>query len=204
MLTYVAALLLDWLVRGPWKDPRGFGFPQSQDFPEAASMPLLLDGTRLHWGIVVAFAVVVIVGLVMRGHLGFRVTLTGLAPRAARFAGFGERATVLGVFLLSGALAGLAGAIEATATIGQLQPDISAGYGFAAIIVAFLGRLSPWGAVLAALVLAITYIGGENAQIDMGLPRNATSAFQGLLLLLLLACDALVDYRIRWRRRARA
>ena len=200
MLTYVAALLLDWLVRAPWKDPKGFGFPQTRDFPAEAMMPNLLEGTRLHWGVFIALAAVLILWFVMgRTVQGFRITITGLAPKAAHFAGFSARGTLYFVFLLSGALAGLAGAIEATGTIGQLQPDISASYGFAAIIVAFLGRLHPVGALLAGLVLALTYIGGENAQIEMGLPKNATSAFQGLLLFFLLACDALVHYRLRWR-----
>ena len=201
MLTYVAALLLDWLVRSPWRDPRGFGFPQTPDFPEGALMPVLLEGTRLHWGAVIAVVCVIALWLLMRGETGYRVTVTGLAPRAARFAGYEEAGTIARVFLLSGALAGLAGAIEASATIGQLQPEISADYGFAAIIVAFLGRLSPLGAVFAALVLALTYIGGENAQIEMGLPRNASAVFQGMLLFFILACDAVIHYRLRRRRR---
>jgi len=200
MLTYVAALLLDWLVRSPWKDPLGFGFPQSRDFPESASMPILLEGTRLHWGLILMLVVLALLWFVMsRTVAGYRVTVTGLAPRAAHFAGFKQPTTIYSVFLLSGALAGLAGAVEATSTIGQLQPEISAEYGFAAIIVAFLGRLHPVGVLLAALVLAMTYIGGENAQILLGLPKNATLVFQGMLLLFLLACDALIHYRLRWR-----
>lgn len=200
MLTYVAALLLDWLVRGPWRDPRGFGFPQSPDFPVEAMMPALVDGTRLHWGVFIALAAVLALWFMMaRTVRGFRITVTGLAPKSAHFAGFSASGTLYFVFLLSGALAGLAGAIEASSTIGQLQPEMSAEYGFAAIIVAFLGRLHPFGALLAGLVLAITYIGGENAQIEMGLPKNATAAFQGMLLFFLLACDALVNYRLRWR-----
>ncbi len=204
MLTYVAGYLLDWVVRGPWRDPLGFGFPQSREFPEATAMPLLLEGTRLHWGLFVMLAVVAAVWFAMaRTITGFRVNITGLAPRAAHFAGFQQGRTIYVVFLLSGALAGLAGALETTAIIGQLQPEISAEYGFAAIIVAFLGRLHPVGVLLAALVLALTYIGGENAQITLGLPRNATLVFQGMLLLFLLACDAMIHYRLRWRTTAR-
>lgn len=205
MLSYIAALFLDWLVRGPLKDPAGFGFPQSRDFPDAAIMPLLMDGTRLHWGFVLMIAVILALWYTMsRTISGFRITVTGLAPRAAHFAGFKEKTTIYSVFLLSGALAGLAGAVEVTGTIGQLQPEISAEYGFAAIIVAFLGRLHPVGVLLAAVVLAITYIGGENAQITMGLPKNATLVFQGMLLLFLLACDALIHYRLRFRAVGRA
>lgn len=199
MLSYVAALFLDWLVRNPWRDPAGFGFAQSRDFPESALMPVMLEGTRLHWGLVLTLIILALLWFVMsRTVAGFRVTVTGLAPRAAHFAGFKQPATIYSVFLLSGALAGLAGAVEATSTIGQLQPEISAEYGFAAIIVAFLGRLHPLGVLFAALVLAMTYIGGENAQISLGLPKNATLVFQGMLLLFLLACDALIHYRLRW------
>jgi len=205
MLSYVAALLLDWLVRGLWKDPLGFGFPQTKDFPESATMPLLLEGTRLHWGLIIALVTIALLWFMMsRTIMGYRVTVTGLAPRAAHFAGFKQDSTVYFVFLLSGALAGLAGAMEAASTIGQLQPEFSAEYGFAAIIVAFLGRLHPFGVMLAALVLALTYIGGENAQILMGLPRNATLVFQGMLLLFLLACDAMIHYRLTWRTARRA
>ena len=199
MLGYVASLLLDWLVRNPWKDPLGFGFPQSPDFPDSAIMPLMLEGTRLHWGLILTVVVLAFLWFVMaRTVAGFRVTVTGLAPRAAHFAGFKQPATIYSVFLLSGALAGLAGAVEATSTIGQLQPEISAEYGFAAIIVAFLGRLHPLGVLFAALVLAMTYIGGENAQILLGLPKNATLVFQGMLLLFLLACDALIHYPVSY------
>lgn len=200
MLTYVAALYLDWLIRNPWKDPLGFGFPQTADFPDNALMPVLLEGTRLHWGIFIVLIIFAALWIMQAATVtGFRITVTGLAPKAARFAGFNEVNTVYIVFMISGALAGLAGAIEATATIGQLQPEISADYGFAAIIVAFLGRLHPLGILLASIVLAITYIGGENAQILLGLPKNATLVFQGMLLFFLLACDALIHYRLHWQ-----
>lgn len=205
MLTYVAALLLDWLVRGPWSDPDGFGFPQTAPFPDGAIMPVLLSGTRLHWGAAIAIAVALIVwARLTYTNRGFSIRTMGLAPLAARFAGFSEARTVTYVMLVSGGLAGLAGAVEATATIQQLQPDISAGYGFTAIIVAFLGRLNPIGALIAALVLAVTYIGGENAQILLKLPKNAAFVFQGMLLFFLLACDTLIHYRLRFSGGVRA
>ena len=201
MLTYVAALLLDWLVRGPWKDPLGFGFPQSRDFTEAYILPVILEGTRLHAGLLVVLVVALMLWLMMARTLkGFEVMVIGAAPRAGAFAGFSQNGTIWFVLLLSGGLAGLAGAIEVSATVQQLQPDISAGYGFTAIIVAFLGRLNPAGALLAALVLGITYIGGENAQIALKLPKNVTGIFQGMLLFFLLACDTLIRYRIKWGR----
>jgi simple sugar transport system permease protein len=157
MLTYVAALLLDWLVRGPWKDPLGFGFPQTADWQEAFVMPILWSGTRLHLGIVTAVVIAVALAVRMARTLkGFAVRVIGAAPRAGRFAGFSERRTMWFVFLVSGALAGLAGAVEVSATVQQLQPDISAGDGFTAIIVAFIGRLNPVGALVGAFILAIS------------------------------------------------
>lgn len=197
MLTYVATLFLDWLVRGPWKDPAGMGFPESRDFGASYVMPILVEGTRLHPGALVAVAVAIVLAVMLaRTIRGFEIDVIGAAPRAGAFAGFSQTRTVWFVLLLSGGLAGLAGAIEVSATIQQLQPDILSEYGFAAIIVAFVGRLNPIGALLGALVLGVTYIGGENAQILMKLPKNVTGIFQGMLLFFLLACDTLTRYRI--------
>lgn len=198
MLTYVAGLLLDWLVRGPWKDPAGMGFPESRDFGDSFLMPMLVQGTRLHLGLVLAVVVAFALWLMMtRTMRGFQVRVVGAAPRAGAFAGFSEARTIWFALLLSGGLAGLAGAVEVSATIQQLQPEISAGYGFTAIIVAFLGRLNPIGALFGALILAVSYIGGENAQIMLKLPKNVTGIFQGMLLFFLLACDTLIHYRLR-------
>ncbi len=198
MLTYVAALLLDFLVRGPFKDPAGYGFPESRDFGAGLVMPVLVEGTRLHLGLVIAVAAAVALWLMMGRTLkGFEVRVIGAAPRAGAFAGFSRDRTVWFVLLLSGGLAGLAGAIEVSATIQQLQPTISAEYGFTAIIVAFLGRLNPVGALFGALILGVSYIGGENAQIALKLPKAVTGIFQGMLLFFLLGCDTLIRYRVR-------
>jgi simple sugar transport system permease protein len=201
MLTYVASLLLDWLVRGPFKDPLGFGFPESKEFQPGFIMPVLMDGTRLHLG--VALAVIAAAALwVMMGRTmkGFEVRVIGAAPRAGAFAGFSRDRTIWFVMLLSGGLAGLAGAVEVSATVQQLQPQISAEYGFVAIIVAFLGRLNPIGALFGAVILAVSYIGGENAQIMLKLPKAVTGIFQGMLLFFLLGCDTLIRFRIRLAR----
>jgi simple sugar transport system permease protein len=205
MLVYVAELLLDWLVRGPWRDPHGFNFPQSVMFePEALALRLVETG-RLHVGALLML-VVVIAGAVVMGRTlkGFEVRLVGEAPRAARFAGFDDKRLTLTVFALSGALAGIAGVLVVSAQIGQLQPTISPGYGFTAIIVAFLGRLNPIGCLVAGLFLALTFIGGENAQIFLRLPLDVTRVFQGFLLFFVLACDTLMLYRIRIEREAAA
>jgi simple sugar transport system permease protein len=198
MLVYVVGYLLDWLVRGPWRDPAGFNMPQTVSFEPEATMPLLFGEGRLNLGTPIALLVVVIAAVLVRRTLkGFEIRLVGEAPRAARFAGFSDKRLTITVFLISGALAGLAGVIEAAGTIRQLQPSISPGYGFTAIIVAFLGRLNPLGCLVAAVFVAITFIGGENAQIALRLPLDATRVIQGLLLFFVLACDSLVAYRVR-------
>ena len=198
MLVYVAGYFLDWLVRGPWRDPAGFNMPQTVTFEAEATIPLLLEGGRLNLGTPIALLVVIVAAvLVARTLKGFEIRLVGEAPRAARFAGFDDRKLTITVFLISGALAGLAGVIEAAGTLRQLQPSISPGYGFTAIIVAFLGRLNPIGCLIAGVFLAITFIGGENAQITLRLPLDATRVIQGMLLFFVLACDSLVAYRVR-------
>lgn len=203
MLTYVAGLLLSYLVTGPWKDPMGFGFPQTRLFGAGAVLPILLDGTRMHVGFPLALVAVAVAWfIVSRSLFGFQIKVVGLTPPAAGYAGFSGPKIVWATLMIGGALAGLAGAIEVSGPIGQLTPSISPGYGFTAIIVAFLGRLHPLGILLAALLMALSYIGGETAQIELGLPVAVTGVFQGMLLFFLLASDVLVHFRIRLGRRS--
>lgn len=198
MLVYVAQLVLDYLTRGPWRDPKGFNFPQTVTFDPSATLPSLVAEGRVHLGVAFALAAVLVSALVLgRSLFGYRLRVTGEAPRAARFAGFSWSRTTLLAFAVSGGLAGLAGIVEVSGQIGQLQPSISPGYGFTAVTVAFLGRLQPLGILLASLVVALTFLGGESAQIAMKLPLDLTTAFQGLLLLCVLSADALVAYRLR-------
>lgn len=198
MLVYVATLLLSIMVHGLLRDPEGQNFPESRLFHDSALLPILIDQTRAHVGFLVAIAIVVIAWILLRSHiLGFQIKVVGQAPRAARFAGFSNDRIVWLCFLLSGGLAGLAGVFEATGPVGQLVPALPVGYGFTAIIVAFLGRLHPVGILLSGLLLALTYIGGESAQISMSLPAATTHVFQGLLLFFLLATDVFVNYRLR-------
>jgi general nucleoside transport system permease protein len=202
MLVYIAQLVLDYLARGPWRDPKGFNFPQSVTFEPAATLPQLMEGGRVHYGAVFALIAVLVTALVVsRSLFGYRLRLAGDAPRAARFAGFDSKKTTLAVFAISGGLAGLAGIAEVSGQIGQIQPSISPGYGFTAITVAFLGRLNAFGILVASLVVALTFIGGESAQILLKLPLDLTQAFQGILLLCVLTADALVSNRIRLVRR---
>jgi general nucleoside transport system permease protein len=197
MLVYVAQLILDWLVRGPWRDPMGFNFPQSATFQGWHLMPTF--GGTVHLGSILAVVIVLVLAVVMgRTLTGFEVKVLGNAPRAGRFAGFSRNRMVIFCFLLAGGLAGLAGMAEIASTVGQLQPSISPGYGFTAIIVAFLGRLNPIGVLLAGFLLAISYIGGEGAQITLGISDKIARVFQGILLFFVLACDTLILYRVRF------
>jgi general nucleoside transport system permease protein len=199
MLVYVAYYFLSYLVYGPWKDPNGFNFPQTALFANSVALPALVKGTRLHIGFVIALLAAFGVWLLMaRSYLGFKLQVGGLSVAAARYAGYSAGTSVWVALMISGGLAGLAGAIEAIGPLGQLTPNVSVGYGFAAIIVAFVGRLHPLGCVFAALLLSMFYIGGELAQSRLGLPNALTGVFQGLLLFCLLAFDTLIHYRLRW------
>lgn len=200
MLVYVAVMVLNYLVYGPWKDPQGYNFPQSVTFAAATKVPRLVDGLRLNIGVLIALAVVALAWVFLfRTYQGFQLQVGGLAPAAARYAGFSSRRALWLALLISGGLAGLAGALEVAGPLGQLTPYVPVGYGFAAIIVAFVGRLHPVGVVFAAILMSMFYIGGELAQSRMGLPKSLTGVFQGLLLFTLLACDTLIHYRLRWR-----
>jgi simple sugar transport system permease protein len=203
MLTYVAQLLLTYLVAGPWRDPEGYGFPQSRLFEDLATVPNLVPGTRIHLGVFVALAVILLGWVLLAKTLvGFQLKVIGQAPRAARYAGFSQQRLIWLSLLIGGGLAGLAGLFEVSGPVGQLTPQISPGYGFTAIIVAFLGRLHPIGILFAGLILALSYIGGETAQIELGMPNAVTGIFQGILLFFLLACDILILYRVRLGRQA--
>lgn len=199
MLVYVAVQVLGYLVYGPWKDPLGYNFPQTKTFEAATRIPRLIQGSRMTIGVV--FAVVAVAGIwifLFRTRAGFAQQVGGLAPAAARYAGFSSRKALWTALLVSGGMAGLAGALEVAGPIGQLTPYVPAGYGFAAIIVAYVGRLHPVGMVFSALLMSMFYIGGELAQSRLGLPKSLTGVFQGLLLFSLLACDTLVNYRLKW------
>jgi len=205
MLVYVALMVLGYLVYGPWKDPKGYNFPQTITFAAATQVPRLIEGLRLNIGVLIALVAVALAWLFLfRTYRGFALQVGGLAPAAARYAGFSSRRALWTALLISGALAGLAGALEVAGPLGQLTPHVPVGYGFAAIIVAFVGRLHPVGVLLAGILMSMFYIGGELAQSRLGLPKSLTGVFQGLLLFALLACDTLIHYRVRWRPAQRA
>jgi len=200
MLVYVAEKILSKAALGFLRNPEGSGFPGSRNFSNfpAASNPELIAGTGMHWGVVAAFVAVIFAYVLLQKHiLGFQIKLAGQAPRAARFHGVNPKQLVVLCLGISGALAGLAGVFEVSGPAGQISLDFNVGYGFTAIIVAFLGRLNPIGILLAGLLMALTYIGGEMASTNLGLPSAAIQAFQGMLLFFLLAVDVLANFRIR-------
>jgi len=198
MLTYVAQMLLSYLIYGPWRDPLGFNFPQSRPLDEAALFPILIEGTRLNASVLICLVALVVAWIFMsRSYLGYEMRVSGLADRAARFAGFSAGRTIWIGMLAGGAMAGIAGVGEIAGPLGQLFPTASPGYGFAAIIVAFVGRLNPVGILFAGLLMSLLYLGGEAAQMALNLPSATTGVFQGTLLFFLLGADVLVNYRIR-------
>ena len=198
MLVYVSKLLLDYLVVGPWSNPEGFNFPETRQFSESARMPVLFDGLRVHAGIFLALATVVLSWFVLyKTYLGFQIKVSGLSLKTAKYAGFKGKTMILIVFMISGGCAGLAGVGEITGPIGQLHRMISPDYGFTAIIVAFLGRLNPFGIIFASLVVALTYLGAETAQIFLQIPKYTGQVFQGMILFFLLASDYLLFFKIK-------
>lgn len=198
MLVYIAQMLLGYLVHGPWRDPHGYNFPQSKAFAENATLPLLMEGARVNIAYLIAIALALLSWFFSsRSFAGYRMLVAGLAPAAAAYAGFSEKRNIWLALLIGGGAAGLAGLSEVAGPIGQLQPVISPGYGFAAIIVAFVGRLHPVGIVLAALLMSLLYLGGENAQLSLQLPSSITGLFQGTLLFYLLAADLFITFRLR-------
>lgn len=199
MLTYVAIQLLYYLVREPWKDPNGYNFPQTVIFNASQTPSLIWE--NVHSGVLASFVLAILLAFVLKKTLfGYGAIVSGLAPIAARFAGFSANKNIWLMLCLSGGLAGLAGAFEVAGPFNQLVPQFPVNYGFTAIIVAFLGRLNPIGIVFAGLMLATTIVGGELAQTLAGLPQAATSVFQALLLFMLLGLDVFIDNKLEWKK----
>ncbi|ANM06587.1 sugar ABC transporter permease protein (plasmid) [Rhizobium phaseoli] len=200
MLSFVAVQLLNYLLLGPWKDPNGFNFPQSVMFQYDAMIPILIEGTRVNVSLILALLVSIAAWVFMqKSFIGYKLQVGGLAPRAASYAGFRESRAIWLSLLIGGAAAGLAGAAEVAGPLGQLQRSIPTGYGYAAIIVAYLGGLHPIGIIISAVVMAALYIGGDNAMVSANLPVAAVRVFQGSLLLAYLVAIAFTRYRLAWR-----
>ena len=199
MLVYVATFILDYLVVGPWKDPSGFSYPKSRPFNESARMPELFNGLRVHFGLIITLFLIFISWFIFSKTIfGFQLKVSGLSIKAARFAGFNQNKLIISAFMICGGFAGLAGLGEVSGPIGLLYRDISPNYGFTAIIVAFLGRLHPVGIIFSSLIIALTYLGAEDAQVFLQIPSAVGFIFQGLVLFYLLGAELLVNYKIQF------
>ena len=205
MLVYVAILLIDFIVRGPLRDPTSFGFPLSKPYPDGAiiskiNIPFIGYLGQLHYGIILIIIFIPLCSFLLYKTLpGFQIKVLGSSQKSVDFAGFSKNKIIIYVLLFSGGMSGVAGFIEVSANMGQLQPEISFGYGFTAIIVAFLGRLNPYGIILAGIVIATAKLGADNAQMTLGIPKVVTGIFEGLLLFFLLAGETLQNYKIKFQ-----
>jgi simple sugar transport system permease protein len=200
MLVYVAQLLVSWLVHGPMMDPDGFNFPQSRLFEDSALLPMLIEGTRLNLAFTLAMASLLVGYVFMyRSFAGFQMQVAGYAKDAARYAGFSAKRMIWIGLLSGGGMAGIAGMSEVAGPMGQITEHVSNNYGFAAIIVAFVARLNPVGIFFASLLMALLYLGGEQAQQYLALPASISNVFQGMLLMFLLGSDVFINYRLRWK-----
>ncbi len=200
MLVYVAQLLVSWLVHGPMMDPDGFNFPQSRLFEDSALLPIMLEGTRLNLAFTLAMAFLLVGYIFMyRSFAGFQMQVAGYAKNAARYAGFSAKRMIWIGLLSGGGMAGIAGMSEVAGPMGQITEHVSNNYGFAAIIVAFVARLNPVGIFFASLLMALLYLGGEQAQQYLALPASISNVFQGMLLMFLLGSDVFINYRLRWK-----
>ena len=201
MLVYVALFILDFLVVGPWRDPEGYSFPKTRHFSDSGRMPLLFEGLRIHIGLIITLFLIFISWFVFAKTIfGFQLKVSGFSPIAARYAGFNQKILIYLAFGICGAFAGIAGLAEVSGPIGLIYRDISPNYGFTAIIVAFLGRLHPLGIIFASLIIALTYLGAEDAQLFMQVPAAVGFLFQGLVLFYLLGADFLVKYKLEFKK----
>ncbi|MEP2920872.1 MAG: ABC transporter permease [Sulfitobacter sp.] len=205
MLSLIAVQVLNYLLLGPWKDPRGFNFPQSVMFPDNALLPLLFEGTRTNISLIFALVASALAHLLMQNHfVGYQLRTAGLAPRAAHYAGFNAPRMIWLCLALGGLAAGIAGASEVAGPLGQLQRSVPSGYGYAAIIVAYMGGLRPLGIVVSSFLISVIYIGGDSATVSAGLPVAAVEVFQGLLLVFYLLTFTLIRFRIAFSQKGAA
>lgn len=198
MLTYVALQVLGYLVGGPWKDPNGRNFPATAPLQPDQMLPVIVPGTTIHLGVLVALILPFIFWAVMaRSVFGFQIRVVGSAPHAARHGGFDSKQTIWLAMLIGGAMAGLAGSLEFAGALKKIDLGFPSGYGFTAIIVSFLGRLHPIGCLIAGIVLAVTYVGGQLAKISVHIPDATAGIFQAMMLFFILASDIFVRYRVK-------
>ena len=201
MLNYIAILFLDYLVYGRWKDPASFGFPMTPTFSANAIIPKIA-GTELNWGIALCVLSGVIMWIFFRfTRTGFELKVAGESLGATRYARLPYERLVCLTMIFSGGLAGIAGFVEASATINRLQPSIMVGYGYTAIVVAWLARLNPLTIGVASFLLAALRVGVENLQLELQIPAAFGGIMEGMILLTVLAGRFFNDYGFRIRRR---
>jgi ABC-type uncharacterized transport system permease subunit len=199
MLTYVSFQVLGYLVGGPWKDPNGRNFPATAPLSDSLTLPILFPGSTVHLGVAIALILPFLFWILMsRSVFGFQIRVVGSAPHAARYGGFDAKQTIWMALLIGGGMAGLAGGLEFTGALKAINLGFPSGYGFTAIIVAFLGRLNPIGCLIAGIVLAVTYVGGQVAQTTVHIPNSTAGIFQAMMLFFILASDILIRYRLRF------
>jgi len=200
MLNYIAILFLDYLVYGRWKDPSSFGFPMTRTFSASAIVPKI-GTTELNWGIALCLVSGLVMWIFFRfTRMGFEFKVSGENLNATRYAGLPYEKLVCFAMIFSGALAGWAGFIEASATINRLQPSIMVGYGYTAIVVAWLARLNPLTIGIASFLLAALRVGVENLQLEMQVPAAFGGIMEGLILLTVLAGSYFNEFGFRFRR----
>jgi simple sugar transport system permease protein len=205
MLTYVALQVLGYLVGGPWKDPNGRNFPATAPLLDSQSLPILVPGTTIHLGVLIALILPFAFWLLMsRAVFGYQVRVVGSSPNAARHGGFDTKQTIWATLMIGGAMAGLAGSLEFAGVLHKVDLGFPSGYGFTAIIVSFLGRLNPIGCLIAGIVLAVTYVGGQVAQTTVHIPNSTAGIFQAMMLFFILASDIFIRYRVRLVRAPKA
>jgi len=197
MLTYISFQVLGYLVGGPWKDPNGRNFPATAPLADSQTLPVWPEST-VHLGVLVALILPFVFWVIMaRSEFGYQVRVVGSSTTAARHGGFDSKRTIWATMIIGGAMAGLAGGLEFAGVLHKMDLGFPSGYGFTAIIVAFLGRLNPFGCLIAGIVLAVTYVGGQMAQTSVHIPNSTAGIFQAMMLFFILASDILVRYRIR-------
>jgi len=200
MMNYIAILLVEYLYLGPWRDPHGYGFPGTAPFPESAWLPRVTG--RVHLGLLFALLAAALLWFVLnRTRWGYEIRVIGENPRAARYTGISIGRNILLVMLLSGGLAGLAGMAEVAGIARRLYHGLTVGYGYTAIIVAWLANLNPWAVLLVAFLMGALLVGGDQLQVALGLPAAVALVLQGAILFFVLGGSIFVDYRIRLIRR---
>ena len=203
LMNYIAILGVDYLIYGPWKDPKGFNFPLTAQFSDAARLTEYFD-TRLHSGFFLALFCALLLYLFMeRTVWGYEIKVIGSNPKAARYAGMNTGMAIFFVLFLSGAIAGIAGFGEVAGLQHRLQHGISPGYGYTAIIIAWLARRSALGVVIVSFLMGVLLVGGDSLQLTWQLPVAFVYAFQGLILFFLLASDFFINNRLKLAREER-